>query len=90
MSCLKMAMGLVLVTATFVANADDSVRFSLNKSAPKWTALPGTDGKPHSWQEYQDAKATVVVFLCNHAPARNPTKSDSFVSPMNTKRREFA
>ena len=49
-------------------SADDAVRAMLGKSAPEWKSLPGTDGKQHSSQEYDGAKATVVVFLCNHCP----------------------
>lgn len=69
MGCQKTAaMGLIMVLMTLAVKADDSVRFSLDKSAPKWIELQGTDGKLHSWQEYESAKATVVVFLCNHCP----------------------
>lgn len=31
-------------------------------------SLPGTDGKTHSLQEAKGAKATLVVFMCNHCP----------------------
>ena len=30
--------------------------------------LPGTDGKEHSLKDYKDAKAVLIVFMCNHCP----------------------
>ena len=30
--------------------------------------LPGADGKTHTWDDYKDAKATVVVFTCLSCP----------------------
>jgi peroxiredoxin len=30
--------------------------------------LPGADGKEHSYDEYKDKNAVVVIFSCNHCP----------------------
>ena len=30
--------------------------------------LPGVDGKEHSFDEYKDKNAVVVIFSCNHCP----------------------
>ncbi len=30
--------------------------------------LPGTDGKNHSLSEFSDARALLIVFMCNHCP----------------------
>lgn len=35
---------------------------------PAWRDLPGTDGKPHGWQEWADRDFLVVVFTCNSCP----------------------
>lgn len=48
--------------------ADDSVRAAVGKTAPQWKALAGADGKQHSSDDYKAAKATLVVFMCNHCP----------------------
>lgn len=40
----------------------------IGDAGPVWTALDGTDSKPHSLGDYKDAKALVIVFTCNHCP----------------------
>ena len=37
-------------------------------SAPIHFELPGTDGKTHKLGDFKNAKALVVVFMCNHCP----------------------
>ena len=39
----------------------------LNSLAPNFN-LPGVDGKNHSLDSYEGAKALVVIFMCNHCP----------------------
>lgn len=44
-----------------------------SKSLPLGTdiidfSLPDTDGKLHSPADYSDAKALVIIFMCNHCP----------------------
>jgi peroxiredoxin len=39
----------------------------LDQVAPGFR-LPGTDGKEHSFDEFNDAKVVVIVFSCNHCP----------------------
>ena len=58
----------ILLAFSTPALADDSVRANLGKTAPEWKSLEGTDGKQHSSDEYKSAKATLVLFLCNHCP----------------------
>lgn len=58
----------VFCLTTSVGLADDKVRAMLGKAAPQWKDLAGADGKLHSSSEYDGARATVVVFLCNHCP----------------------
>jgi peroxiredoxin len=41
---------------------------SIGEKAPKFSDLPGVDGKKHSLTEYQSAKAVVVVFTSNQCP----------------------
>jgi len=55
--------GLVVILAAASAWAVE-----VGKTAPSWPPLAGTDGKKHSLDEYKDAKAVLVVFLCNHCP----------------------
>lgn len=64
---LTLSIVSLFAVATAV-RADDTVRAMLGKTAPEWKGLLGTDGKQHSHQDYAGAKATVVVFLCNHCP----------------------
>lgn len=40
---------------------------SLGSIAPDFN-LPGTDGKRYSLASFKDAKALVVIFICNHCP----------------------
>ena len=41
---------------------------NIGDPAPEWGELPGVDGKRHALADYRDAKALVVVFICNHCP----------------------
>jgi peroxiredoxin len=60
---------LVLVsTITIAVGASAADKLKIGDAAPVWTALSGTDDKPHSLVDYKDAKALVVVFTCNHCP----------------------
>jgi peroxiredoxin len=42
--------------------------FGVGDAAPAFEGLAGTDGKPHSLNDFADAKAVVVAFICNHCP----------------------
>jgi peroxiredoxin len=44
-----------------------SFTLELDQVAPDFR-LPGTDGRDHSLADFNDAKALVVVFSCNHCP----------------------
>jgi peroxiredoxin len=67
---LRYALGsLVLVSAVLITSrATAANKLKIGDAAPVWTALDGTDNKPHSLAEYKDAKALVIVFTCNHCP----------------------
>jgi peroxiredoxin len=41
---------------------------NIGEKAPDFSGLPGIDGKTHSLDEYQPAKAVVVVFTSNQCP----------------------
>lgn len=36
--------------------------------APKWAALPATDGKRYAFDDFKDHEVLVVVFTCNSCP----------------------
>lgn len=52
---------------TAVAGEYNAV-LSIGDVAPQWKALPGVDGRQHSWEDVRDAQAVVVVFTCNTCP----------------------
>ena len=41
---------------------------SIGDAAPIWENLPGTDGKTHSFSEFKDKDAVVLVFTCLSCP----------------------
>ena len=41
---------------------------AIGETAPAWKQLPGVDGKQHSLDELDNARAIVVVFTCNSCP----------------------
>ena len=41
---------------------------SIGDVAPGWELLPGTDGKPHSFQDLKGKEAIVVAFTCLSCP----------------------
>jgi peroxiredoxin len=67
---LRYAFGiLVLVSVVTIASgALAADKLKIGDAGPTWTALNGTDDKPHNLADYQDAKVVVVVFTCNHCP----------------------
>ena len=66
----RYALGsLVLIWAAGAASGClGASKLNVGDPAPPWTAITGTDDKPHSLTDYKDAKAIVVVFTCNHCP----------------------
>ena len=36
--------------------------------APKWAALPATDGKRYAFEDFHEKDVLVVVFTCNSCP----------------------
>lgn len=43
-------------------------KLSIGDVAPAWESLPGTDGKNHSWSDFKDKQAVVLVFTCLSCP----------------------
>ncbi len=43
-------------------------KVDVGKPAPRFVDLMGTDGKPHSLDDYKSAKLVVIAFTCNHCP----------------------
>jgi peroxiredoxin len=54
--------GLLLPAASCMAKVEPG------DPAPEWSGLKGVDDKTHSLSDYDDAKAIVLVFTCNHCP----------------------
>jgi peroxiredoxin len=46
----------------------DSYKLQLGDPAPKFSNLPGVDGKTYSLDSFKDKKALVIVWYCNHCP----------------------
>jgi peroxiredoxin len=53
--------------ATATPAAAELPEMAIGTAAPS-LSLPGADGKTHTWDEYKDAKAVVVVFTCLSCP----------------------
>ena len=43
-------------------------KLKIGDAAPKWSGIPGVDGKKHGLSEYKKAKLIVMAFTCNHCP----------------------
>lgn len=46
---------------------ESSYRLKLGAEAPDFS-LPATDGRTYSLGDFDDARALVVIFMCNHCP----------------------
>ncbi len=62
---LAVVVGLTMSHGPVQAN---DVSPMVGKKAPAFENLPGVDDQTHSLADYKDAKATVVIFTCNHCP----------------------
>lgn len=40
----------------------------IGDAAPRWSELPGVDGKSHAFEQWEEKKVLVVVFTCNSCP----------------------
>jgi peroxiredoxin len=69
---MRNSLAIALTIVALAASAATAGRFnkvlSVGDSAPAWANIVGTDDKPHSLDEYKDAKVIVAVFTCNHCP----------------------
>ena len=63
-SILSLSVSCLAVTSTQAKKT----KLEIGADAPTWTALPGNDGKKHSFEDLKDAHAIVVVFTCNSCP----------------------
>lgn len=63
---------IVLLSLIAFGGAADAGEFnevlSIGDAAPKWSGLPGTDGKTHSLADLKDKAVVVVVFTCASCP----------------------
>ena len=57
-----------LVTAPVDAAGTWNPDRAIGDVVPPWTALVGTDGREHGWDELAGRDAVVVVFTCNGCP----------------------
>ena len=65
------AFGLLLSVACVgetAAPKDKSAGVKVGEKAPAWSDIIGIDDEKHALADYDDAKALVVVFTCNHCP----------------------
>jgi len=63
-------IALIIVTTT-VGNlfaGEFNEKLSVGDVAPAWEGIPGTDGKNHSWSDFKDKQAVVLVFTCLSCP----------------------
>ena len=58
----------VALLAFVVSSVGCAAEAKLGEEAPEFSGLPGVDGEKHALADYEDAKAVVVVFTCNHCP----------------------
>ena len=58
------ALALGLAAAPALAGKFNK-KLSIGDAAPTWEQLEGTDGKKHSFADWKDKDALVVVFTCN-------------------------
>jgi hypothetical protein len=56
-----------VLAIAFTSRADEPPTLEIGAVAPSFD-LPGVDGKNHSLADFQDAKALLVIFTCNHCP----------------------
>lgn len=59
---------MVILYAGILLAGTAAAELEIGDTAPAFD-LPGVDGKSHALADYQDAKAVVVIFTCNHCPA---------------------
>ncbi len=56
-----------LATTIDAEHINDHPTLSIGAQAPDFN-LPGTDGRIYTLNSFKDAKALVVIFMCNHCP----------------------
>ena len=59
------ALVAVFLFLTSSSSADD---LEIGSKAPSFSGIIGIDDEEHSLDDYEDAKAIVLVFTCNHCP----------------------
>ncbi len=66
----KLAFSLIVLAAFASPAAAGKFNkvLSIGDPAPQFSQLAGTDDKPHGLADFQDAKAVVVIYTCNHCP----------------------
>jgi peroxiredoxin len=51
-----------------IAEEEAAEPFAVGDRAPAFENLEGTDDERHSLKDFDDAKAVVIAFICNHCP----------------------
>jgi len=66
----KGTLGLVMVAAAMAlgSSALAAKALKVGDEAPGWSGIIGIDDKEHGLAGYKEAKAIVLVFICNHCP----------------------
>lgn len=59
---------LVCLAASMIQAGEFNEKMNYLDAAPQWTALPGVDGKKHSFEDLAENDILVVAFTCNSCP----------------------
>lgn len=65
---LSIAAALAVAVLAIPGGPATAADLKVGDDAPAWSELDGVDGKQHSLEDLEGAKAVVVVFTCNHCP----------------------
>jgi len=68
MSQMRPAVMIAALVALSLTATSCLAKVEVGQKAPDFSGLKGVDGKDHALSDYEDAKAVVVVFTCNHCP----------------------
>jgi peroxiredoxin len=56
------------VCAVWMVGCAQAADLKIGDAGPDFKGIIGTDDKQHALDDYKDAKAVVVAFICNHCP----------------------
>lgn len=58
----------LLAVATIAQSGEFNPDLNIGDPSPRWSRLPGVDGKEHSFDDWNARKVLVVAFTCNSCP----------------------